>query len=219
MISYIRQNKVLVPIILDHNQRKVEQKQQKIKNKQHRISALKWSDPNIIGKDLNNLDFTEKKKSKSSLLPEASVIVPKLNINPLEVKEISSDASSILKMAYQPAKKLDIFKDDLIASLSFLKDRYKIDFPEKDFNKMLESLRGMSLHAMANRARLFFGEEKELGLKINESLRKLESIEEKELKHLREVIYLLNLNFISYYEMQKIGTVKLVHWTKEAILE
>ena len=86
VISFIKQHKVLVPVILDHNQRKVEQKQQKIKNKQHRISALKWSDPNVI-KDLNNLDFTEKKKkSKASLLPEASVIVPKLNINPLEVK-------------------------------------------------------------------------------------------------------------------------------------
>ena len=77
----------------------------------------------------------------------------------------------------------------------------------------------MSLHAMSIRARRFFGDQKELGLKINESLRKLESIDEKELKHLREILYLMNLNFISYYEMQKIGSVKLVHWTKEALLE
>ena len=47
VISFIRANKALVPIVLDHNQRKLEQKQAKIKNKQHRISALKWSDPNV----------------------------------------------------------------------------------------------------------------------------------------------------------------------------
>lgn len=104
VVNYIKMTKTLVPIILDHNQRKIEQKQQKIKNKQHRISALKWSDPNVSN-ELDKLDFTTKKR-KSNLLPEASVIVPKLNINPLEVKEISSDASSILKMPYQPSKKL-----------------------------------------------------------------------------------------------------------------
>jgi hypothetical protein len=47
VINFIRTNKALVPILLDHNQRRVEQKQQKIKNKQHRISAVKWSDPNM----------------------------------------------------------------------------------------------------------------------------------------------------------------------------
>lgn len=38
---------MLVPVILDHNQKRIQLKQEKIKNKQHRISALKWSDTNL----------------------------------------------------------------------------------------------------------------------------------------------------------------------------
>lgn len=34
---------------------------------------------------------------------------------------------------------------------------------------------------------------------MNESLKKLDSIDEKELRHLKEVMYLMNLNFLSYY--------------------
>jgi hypothetical protein len=78
VVTFIRANKSLVPIILDHNQKKIEQQQQKIKNKQHRISALKWSDPNLLVKEIE--------KSKYDSIPSASFIVPKLNINPLEVK-------------------------------------------------------------------------------------------------------------------------------------
>ena len=37
----------MIPVILDHNQQRLQLKQQKIKNKQHRISALKWADQNI----------------------------------------------------------------------------------------------------------------------------------------------------------------------------
>lgn len=37
----------MVPVILDQNQQIIHLKQEKIKNKQHRISALKWSDQNI----------------------------------------------------------------------------------------------------------------------------------------------------------------------------
>lgn len=50
IIQYIKLNKILIPVILDHNQKRIEQKQLKIKNKQHRISALKWSDPNLGNK-------------------------------------------------------------------------------------------------------------------------------------------------------------------------
>jgi hypothetical protein len=36
---------------------------------------------------------------------------------------------------------------------------------------------------------------------------------------MRELVYLINYNFITYYQTPKIGSFKLVHWTKEAILE
>lgn len=32
-------------------------------------------------------------------------------------------------------------------------------------------------------------------------------------------MFLLNLNFITYYTMPQITTVKLVYWTKETLLE
>jgi hypothetical protein len=100
-----------------------------------------------------------------------------------------------------------------------LKDRYKLNFPETVFKELIDSVKTQGLQDMSTRAQRFFGEEKEMGLKINESLRRLESVDDKELRHLREVIYLLSLNFISYYHMQRIGRVKLVHWTKESLLE
>ena len=68
-------NKSLVPVILDHNQKRVEQKIQKGKERQHRVSALKWSDQNIVK--------SAEPQRISLKVPSGSFIVPKLSSNPL----------------------------------------------------------------------------------------------------------------------------------------
>ena len=75
VVGFIRTNKALVPVILDHNQKRVVMRQENIKKKQHRISALKWSDQNI--------SHTPENISKNFKMPSVSFIVPKLNTNPL----------------------------------------------------------------------------------------------------------------------------------------
>lgn len=62
IIHYIKLNKILVPVILDHNQKRIEQKQLKIKNKQHRISALKWADPNLLRNANSSLSISKENK-------------------------------------------------------------------------------------------------------------------------------------------------------------
>jgi hypothetical protein len=61
IINFIRTNKILVPVVLDHNQKRIELQQQKIKKKQHRISALKWADPNFAANIVNTPNRSAKK--------------------------------------------------------------------------------------------------------------------------------------------------------------
>ena len=48
-------------------------------------------------------------------------------------------------MPYEPPKNIDQFKKDLSNSLVFLKDRYKLNFPEQVFNELLEIIKNKSL--------------------------------------------------------------------------
>ena len=73
------------------------------------------------------------------------------------MKEISNDASALLKLSYEPAKKLSSFKEDLTVSLKFLKDKYQLNFPDKVFEELLDTIKNQSLQAMAIRVRQFFG--------------------------------------------------------------
>lgn len=70
-------------------------------------------------------------------------------------------------MPYLPLNEFSKFKKDLIASLIFLKDKYKIDFPESAYEQLLETIKDKNLHLMALRTREFLGNEKEMGIKIN----------------------------------------------------
>ena len=44
IMKYIKVHLVIVPIIIDHNQNRILKKQEQIKSKQHRISAIKWAE-------------------------------------------------------------------------------------------------------------------------------------------------------------------------------
>jgi len=43
VMKFIKVHLVIIPIIIDHNQNRIFQKQEQIKSKQHRISAIKWA--------------------------------------------------------------------------------------------------------------------------------------------------------------------------------
>lgn len=99
IIKFIRANPVIVPVILDHNQQRIQQKQEKIKNKQHRISALQWASPSA-----NSLPSLEDPLMKD---PELSFLTVKQDINNLSLKEISHDATSLLKITNKPITNLN----------------------------------------------------------------------------------------------------------------
>lgn len=77
----------------------------------------------------------------------------------------------------------------------------------------------MNLFELVTKIREFFQSENQFGIRINNSLRAIQKIDNEEIVHLREFIYLSNLNFLTPFFIPKLGKVKLSHWTKEYPLE
>lgn len=111
IIKYIKTHHVLYPIIFDKNQQKLQQKQENMKSKQHRISAIKWAE-----------------QAQNSKTADQSFIVAKGDASPQELKELANEGCSLLKLAYSAKDNIDGFRKDLIESLKVLRNQYKLNF-------------------------------------------------------------------------------------------
>lgn len=88
---------MLYPIIFDKNQQKLQQKQENMKSKQHRISAIKWAE-----------------QAQNSKTADQSFIVAKGDASPQELKELACESCSLLKLSYSAKENIDTFRKDLI---------------------------------------------------------------------------------------------------------
>ena len=92
-----------------------------------------------------------------------------LLLNLAEIKQHESEISEL----YNQIVRKQIVRLGVLNGLYFmemkrqLKDKYKINFPDQVFKELLDTISNQSLQAMAIRVRQFFGEEKEMGLKMN----------------------------------------------------
>lgn len=68
---------------------------------------------------------------------------------------------------------LSAFRKDLLDSIGKLRSQYRLNILEGDFSAMRESFGAASLQELAVRARQFLGEEKDLGIGLNNTLKSL----------------------------------------------
>lgn len=102
---------MLYPIIFDKNQQKLQQKQENMKSKQHRISAIKWAE-----------------QAQNSKAADQSFIVAKGDASTQELRELAYESCSLLKLAYSAKDNIEGFRRDLIESLKVLRNQYKLNF-------------------------------------------------------------------------------------------
>lgn len=68
------------------------------------------------------------------------------------------------------------------------------------------------------KVKTFFDADNELGLQMNKSLMKTETLEKNEISNMREFILLIFLNFFSGYQIPRLGRKKLSHWTSNPLI-
>ena len=63
----------------------------------------------------------------------------------------------------------------------------------------------------------FFESNHEFGLILNDSLINLGKMNNKDISHMREFMILASLNFVSFFKIPSIGTVKLKRWASHEL--
>lgn len=100
-----------------------------------------------------------------------------------------------------------------------MKRIYKINYPQQQFSALLADIKKMEIGKLLIKVKEFFESENELGLNINSTLTKIDSLNKNDVSCLREFLFLAKLNFISIYRTPRVGQVKLHHWTAQPLIE